>query len=111
MLLTASRAQLHLADDEVARLDDAFGSRLEVTNGFVWITVEGDRSDTVLGAGDAYVVGCMPVTVSAIRGAAALRVHGGAGADAPRCAAGRVAWPSRLRQAMARLSLSSVALA
>ena len=30
MLLNTRRAQLNLADDEVARLDDAFGARLEV---------------------------------------------------------------------------------
>jgi len=47
MLLTAQRAQLNLADDEVARLHDACDSRLEVTEGFVWVTVEGERNDVV----------------------------------------------------------------
>jgi hypothetical protein len=113
MLLTTQRAQLNLADDEVARLDDAFGSRLEVTSGFVWITVEGDRGDTVLGAGDSYVVGSTAVvTVSAIRGAAAVRVHANAGASQGRRAvAAASGGPSRLQQVMARFSLSSVALA
>ena len=35
MLLNTQRAQLNLADDEVARLNDACDSRLEVTQGFV----------------------------------------------------------------------------
>ncbi len=113
MLLSTQRAQLNLADDEVARLDDAFGSRLEVTSGFVWITVDGDRGDTVLGAGDSYVVGYdAVVTVSAIRGAASVRLHAEAGARAGhRVPAAVVGVPSRLQQLMARFSLSSVSYA
>ena len=53
MLLNAQHAQLNLADDEVARLTDACDSRLEVTHGFVWVTVDGDRNDVVLGAGES----------------------------------------------------------
>ena len=114
MLLTTQRAQLNLADDEVVHLDDAADSRLEVASGFAWITVEGDRGDIVLGAGESYVVGPQAVTVSAIRGAAAIRVHAPGGASqGRRVAAPAVAahTPSRLQQVMARFSLSSVALA
>ena len=113
MLLTTQRAQLNLADDEVARLDDAFGSRLEVTSGFVWITVDGDRGDTVLAAGESYVVGYDAiVTVSAIRGAATVRVHAEARArQARRAPAAVVGVPTRLQQLMARFSLSSVSYA
>ena len=112
MLLTTQRAQLNLADDEVARLDDAAGSRLEITCGFVWITAEGERGDTVLGAGESYVVGPAAVTVSAIRGAASLRVRATAAAGpGRRVAAAVVSGPSRLQQVMARFSLSSIALA
>ena len=74
MLLNAQRAQLNLADDEVARLRDACDSRLEVTQGFVWLTVEGDRNDVVLGAGESFLIDSRDVvTVSAIRGAASLQ--------------------------------------
>ena len=114
MLLTTQRAQLNLADDEVARLDDAFGSRLEVACGFVWITVDGDRGDIVLGAGESYVVGPAPVIVSAIRGAAAVRVHAPGGASQGRrvdAATAVASGPSRLQQVLARFSLSSVAFA
>jgi len=74
MLLTAQRAELNLADDEVARLTDACDSRLEVTQGFVWVTVEGDRNDVVLGPGESFLIDSRDVvTVSAIRGAEGAR--------------------------------------
>ena len=113
MLLNAQRAQLNLADDEVARLRDACDSRLEVTQGFVWVTVDGDRNDVVLGAGESYLIGSRDVvTVSAIRGAASLRVRANAGANQCRQAAAvRGTAPSRFQQMLAGISLSSVAVA
>ena len=114
MLLTAQRAQLNLADDEVARLHDACDSRLEVTQGFVWVTVEGDRNDVVLGAGESYLIDSRDVvTVSAIRGAASLRVRADVGANQcrPEAVARTLVRPSRLRQLLAGISLSSVAVA
>ena len=113
MLLTTPRAQLNLADDEVARLRDACDSRLEVTDGFVWVTVDGERNDVVLAAGESFLIDSRDaVTVSAIRGAASLRVHGNVGASVCRPpAVERGAAPSRLQQLLAGLSLSSVAVA
>jgi len=112
MLLTASRAQLNLADDEVARLQDACDSRLEVTSGFVWVTVDGDRSDVVIGAGESFLVDSRDaVTVSAIRGAASLRVRANVGANACRQATRTLVRPNRLQQLLAGISLSSVAVA
>ena len=114
MLLTARRAELDLADDEVARLTDACDSRLEVTAGFVWVTVDGDRNDVVLGAGESFLVDSRDVvTVSALRGAAALRVHAQAGGGACRApaAARPGARPNRLQQMLAGISLSPVAVA
>ena len=114
MLLTAQRAQLNLADDEVARLTDARDSRLEVTHGFVWVTVEGERNDVVLGAGESYLIDSREVvTVSAIRGAASLRVPADVGAEArrPAAVARRLARPGRFQQLLAGISLSSVAVA
>ena len=114
MLLTAQRAQLNLADDEVARLHDACDSRLEVTEGFVWITVDGDRNDVVIGAGESFLIDSKDVvTVSAIRGAASLRVRADVGAHQCRsqAVARTLVRPSRLRQMLAGVSLSSVAVA
>ena len=114
MLLTAQRAQLNLADDEVARLHDACDSRLEVIQGFVWVTVDGERNDVVLGAGESFLIDSRDVvTVSALRGAAALKVRASVGANQCRQAgaARTAARPSRLRQMLAGVSLSSVAVA
>jgi len=114
MLLTAQRAQLNLADDEVAHLRDACDSRLEVTQGFVWVTVDGDHADVVLGAGESYLIDSRDVvTVSALRGAASLRVRANVGARQCRPAAvtRSLVRPSRFQQLLAGISLSSVAVA
>ncbi len=114
MLLTAQRAQFNLADDEVVRLRDACDSRLEVTQGFVWVTVDGDRNDVVLGAGESFLIDSRDVvTVSAIRGAASLRVRSNVGANQCRqpAAARADTRPSRFQQLLAGISLSSVAVA
>ena len=114
MLLTTQRAHLNLADDEVARLRDACDSRLEVTDGFVWVTVEGDLNDVVLGAGESYLIESRDVvTVSALRGAASLRVRANAGAGQcrPAVATRSLVRPSRFQQLLAGISLSSVAVA
>ena len=114
MLLNAQRAQLDLADDEVARLNDARDSRLEVTQGFVWITIDGDRNDVVLAAGESLLIDSRDVvTVSAIRGAASLAVHANAAAAQRRPAAAvrTLVRPSRFQQLLAGISLSSVAVA
>ena len=114
MLLNAQRAQLNLADDEVARLNDACDSRLEVTQGHVWVTIDGDRNDVVLAAGESLLIDTRDVvTVSAIRGAASLRVRANVGANPCREAnpARTLVRPSRFQQLLAGISLSSVAVA
>ena len=114
MLLTAQRAQLNLADDEVIRLDDACDSRLEVTEGYVWVTIDGDRNDVVLAAGESLLIDTRDaVTVSAIRGAASLRVRANVGGNSGRDAspARTLVRPSRFQQLLAGVSLSSVAVA
>ncbi|HEX7688909.1 MAG TPA: DUF2917 domain-containing protein [Burkholderiaceae bacterium] len=112
MILNTPHARLYLADDEVARLSDARESRIEVTQGFVWVTIDGDRGDIVLGAGESFVVGASDVaTLSAIRGAAAVNVHARSGARARPAAARHPHQPSRLRQLMAGISISPVSYA
>jgi hypothetical protein len=114
MLLIAQRAQLNLADDEVVRLDDACDSRLEVTQGHVWVTIAGDRNDVVLAPGESLLIDSSEVvTVSALRGAASLKVRANAGANTCRHAPGArtLVRPSRFQQWLAGISLSSVAVA
>ena len=122
MLLTTGQARLELADDQVARLRDACDTRLEVVDGFVWLTIEGDRQDVVLAPGDSYVVDTADiVTVSALRGAAAVEVHDHAGvmlcsarrdrAHPSTAEVRRAAKPGRLRELLMGVSISSVALA
>ena len=114
MQFDAPRAQLHLADDELMRLRGACGSRLEATSGHVWVTLDGEFKDIVLSAGDSLLIDSRGVvTVSAIRGAASLRVHARSGArpGGPAAGACRPARPDRLRRWLAGVSLSSVALA
>ncbi len=114
MLLTAQRAQLNLADDEVVRLDDACDSRLEVIQGHVWVTIDGDRNDVVLASGESLLIDSSDVvTVSALRGAASLKVRANVGANQCReaVATRTLVRPSRFQQLLARISLSSVAVA
>ena len=113
MLLTAQRAQLNLADDEVVRLRDACDSRLEVTEGHVWVTMDGDRNDVVLASGESLLIDSGDVViVSALRGAASLKLRANVGANAcRRSAVVRGAAPGRLQQLLAGFSLSSVAVA
>ncbi len=113
MLFNAQRAQLNLADDEVVRLRDACDSRLEVTQGHVWVTIDGDRNDVVLASGESLLIDSRDVvTVSAIRGAASMKVRANVGANECRQAAVvRGTAPSRFRQLLAGISLSSVAVA
>jgi Protein of unknown function (DUF2917) len=75
MFLAAGQARLDLANDEVAHLDNARGSRLVVIEGHAWVTREGEAADEVLGPGEGWIVDTDEgVTVSAFRGAASLGV-------------------------------------
>jgi len=104
MLLTTSVPDFRLADDQVARLRRASGTRLEARAGHLWITQDGELDDRVLEAGDSWTVPSdADVVVSAFRGDAWLALRGPDG-SAP-CASmtldsddgGRVGrWLSRL---------------
>jgi len=75
MLLATGQARLDLANDEVAHLENARGSRLAAIDGHAWITLEGEHVDRVLAPGESWIVDTDgTVTVSAIRGAASLGV-------------------------------------
>jgi len=110
MLLATRHVRLSLADDEIAHLHDARDSRMDITSGLVWVTVDGERGDVVLGAGDSYLVDSADaVTVSALRGAASVELRAPAGMARP--AKGRaLRGQGRQQQTLARLALSSVAV-
>jgi hypothetical protein len=118
MLLATGQARLDLANDEVAHLENARGTRLAAIEGHAWITLEGEHVDHVLAPGEAWVVDTDgTVTVSAIRGAASLAVnvpaaqgHDGALVLRPsRRGAGSIT--GRWRGWLTSVSISSVAVA
>jgi hypothetical protein len=75
-VLTTARAQMDLVDDEVVYLDDACESRIEVLDGFAWITIDGDRQD---GGARCRRILCGDtsdtVVISALRGTARVAVR------------------------------------
>ena len=50
-----TRAVTKLAKGEMLRVDSALGQSIAVVRGMVWITQEGDLSDTFLSAGESFV--------------------------------------------------------
>ena len=56
MLCTGYTKVWELAPNEIVRLDGARGTTLRVTSGGVWITLENDKRDIVLTAGDSYTI-------------------------------------------------------
>jgi len=114
MLFHAESARLALADDQVVQLTDACDSRLVATEGFVWVTLDGDRGDVVLRPGESYVVDSADVvTVSALRGAAAVevRAHAGGGRCRRATATRLVHRPTRLERLLTGVTISSAAVA
>jgi hypothetical protein len=56
MLCTGYTKVWELARNEIVRLDGARGTTLRVTSGGLWITLENDKRDIVLTAGDSYTI-------------------------------------------------------
>ena len=56
MHIDTPRATLPIAAGHSARLQNARGTRLRVRSGTAWITLDNDRRDIVLEAGEAYTV-------------------------------------------------------
>ncbi|HJV59941.1 MAG TPA: DUF2917 domain-containing protein [Albitalea sp.] len=76
MLLDTPYAELALGHNQIARLDQARGTRLECIAGVAWITIDRDRRDIVLSRGDSFVVDrSAPVIVHALQGPAAVALH------------------------------------
>jgi hypothetical protein len=63
-----------LARGELIQLDGARGTRLRVTRGTLWVTLERDLRDIVLGAGDSFTIDRGGVTVIEAQGEATVCV-------------------------------------
>lgn len=95
MLLTTPYAELSLEHNQLARLTDACGTRVDCVDGHAWITIDGDPRDIVLARGESFVVDSgAPVIVHAIQGAAAVALH----ARAARCPRPPAARPAAWRR-------------
>ena len=93
MLLATPYAELSLEHNQLARLTDACGTRVDCVDGHAWVTIDGDRRDIVLSRGDSFVVdSTAPVIVHAILGAAAVALHARAARCPRRPATRRGAW-------------------
>ena len=82
MLLATPYAELSLEHNQLARVTDACGTRVDCVDGHAWITIDGDPRDIVLARGESFVVdSTAPVIVHALQGPAAVALH----ARAARC--------------------------
>ena len=63
-----------LAPNELVQLDGARGTKLRITRGTLWITLERDLRDIVLDAGDTFTIDRGGVTVIEAQGAATVCV-------------------------------------
>lgn len=82
MLLATPYAELSLQHNQLARVTDACGTRVDCVDGHAWITIDGDPRDIVLARGESFVVdSALPVIVHALQGPTAVALH----ARAARC--------------------------
>lgn len=76
MLCLPDQASLHLPRGGLIRLTDATGTLVACLSGAVWITIDGDRRDIVLEAGDRFTIDRQGLAVvCAIAGPASVEVH------------------------------------
>ena len=57
MTLNLERPTLALDAGQVLTLDDIAGTRISARTGVVWVTLEGQMHDLILGPGDSIVIG------------------------------------------------------
>jgi hypothetical protein len=65
-----------LGAGEMMQLDGARGTRLRVTRGVLWVTLENDVRDVVLAAGDMFTIDRDGLTLAEAQGATAVHVLG-----------------------------------
>ena len=83
MATITQETRFELARHELVTLADACDQVLTCASGELWITVDGDGRDIILGPGDSYrIERTAPVVVSAMRAATLVVAH--AHAFAPR---------------------------
>jgi len=84
MLIDTRHSRLLLDNTTLARLDSARGVRLRCVSGDVWITIDGDRRDILLSAGDSFVIDSQRhVIVCPLHGRATLDVCAGEAPPSP----------------------------
>lgn len=78
------QSNLFLGKGQLLRLENACGTRVQCRSGTLWITIDNDRRDVVLEAGESFVLDSQASTlVQAIMGMAELQAT--RPADAPPC--------------------------
>ena len=65
-----------LSAGQVVELDDAHGTQLRITRGSLWVTMERDVRDVVLGPGETFVIDRNGVTLAEAQGRTTLCVQG-----------------------------------
>jgi len=65
-----------LSAGQVVELDDAHGTQLRITRGSLWVTMERDVRDIVLGPGESFVIDRNGVTLAEAQGRTTLCVQG-----------------------------------
>lgn len=69
------KIRLALENERIARLDQVRGATLRVRCGTAWITIDNDRRDIVLEAGDRFVIDtAQPVLLQSLGGEAVVDV-------------------------------------
>lgn len=105
MWIKTVNARMALSAQRATRLNRACGATLRALRGTAWVTIDHDRRDIVLEAGDQFVVdSAQPLLAMALQGEAVIEVI--AAVVPQSCAADpglRQALPRWLRQTWARL--------
>lgn len=75
MQLTAERLSLNLAHNQAVKLTRARATRVSVSEGLAWVTIDGQLRDIVLESGQSFVVDSNDkVVVFALQGPAAVQL-------------------------------------
>ncbi|HUN70017.1 MAG TPA: DUF2917 domain-containing protein [Burkholderiales bacterium] len=98
MDLSRTAASIPVYSGQPIRLENAYGRRISVLDGHVWVTQDGDPRDIVLGAGEDFVFDHpMPAIVSALDGDAWIVRQDGVDIRRP-----RPRWFERIKAALTR---------
>jgi hypothetical protein len=76
MQIDIKQHTLDLADEGLLSIRDGQATRIQVQEGTLWITEEGDVKDTVLGRGEAYTIRRPGLAVLTALGASRITIDG-----------------------------------